>query len=144
MQDSNALGLEVCNINLTNTLIQIMRHIATTHYPRWLALPRDTRPPSLRLAALPPTALTFGADSAFAAAEADDNTLRLLVRRSLLAEAGEARFRLQRVPWDWDEDHDPRSVREARRQLADWHADLTKVDFVDGFGVWWLNLCSGP
>jgi tetratricopeptide (TPR) repeat protein len=103
------------------------------------ALPRDVQAAFVRLAALPPDPLTFGADSARATAEATDDMLRLLVRRSLLVEAGDGRFRLHRVLWDWAENHDSHAVRQAQRLLADWHADLTKVDFAEEFGAWRLN-----
>jgi tetratricopeptide (TPR) repeat protein len=103
------------------------------------ALPRATQSAFVRLAALPPDPLTFGADSAHAAAEATDAMLRLLIRRSLLAEAGDGRFRLHRVLWDWAENHDPRAVHAAQRLFADWHARLTTPDFADEFGVWRLN-----
>lgn len=103
------------------------------------ALPRDAQAAFVRLAAFPPDPVTFGVDSAYTTAEATDDMLRLLVRRSLLAEVGEGRFRLHRVLWDWAENHDSRAVRQARRQLADWHADLANASFADEFGAWRLN-----
>jgi len=103
------------------------------------ALPRQAQDAFVRLAALPPEPLTFGADSARITAEATDDTLRLLVRRSLLTEASDGRFRLHRVLWDWAESHDARAIRQAQRVLADWHADLSKEEYAEEFGEWRKN-----
>src|SRR5262249_22156052 len=100
------------------------------------ALPHNIQRAFVRLAALPPDPLSFGADSSQAVTGVDDAALDLLAERNLLTRAEDGRFRLHRVLWDFAEQRDPRAVREARRHLADWHADLSKPEFADEFGAW--------
>ena len=144
--DRSVTSIKQAHTNLSGGLFARFRHkpipplnIRVVVALSVTALPRNVQAAFVRLAALPPDPLTFGTDSAYAAAEATDDMLRLLVRRNLLEEAGVDRFRLHRVLWDWAEDHDPRAVNAAKRYLADWHAKLATPDFANEFGAWRLN-----
>ncbi|HEU4328887.1 MAG TPA: tetratricopeptide repeat protein [Roseiflexaceae bacterium] len=87
------------------------------------SLSRTEREVLVRLAALPPDPVSFGLDAAAEVAERDaEVAIRVLVRRNLLMEAGDGRFRMHRVLWDWAEQRAYAEVRAARRRLADWHA----------------------
>ena len=102
-------------------------------------LPHDARQALVRLAALPPDPLTFGLDAAQAAiGDAPEAALRQLVARSFVSEAGDSRFRLHRVLWDWAEANSYREVHDARRSVGAWHSRLLSFseDTIEAFEAW--------